>query len=243
MFNVMFSFVQARGDWVLDFCLRVIYPSLTAMHDTAILEAPAAEREVGDDAAMVDGAMIVRLRPAIKLSRKQLERFCADNRELRIEQTVKGELIIMPPTFSESGEQNASLLIEIGIWARAHGGRVFDSSAGFTLRNKAMRAPDVSWISQERYDKIPKRELRRFAKICPDFVLELRSATDRLRTLHEKMAEYIENGARLGWLIDPFEKQVFVYRPGQQIEHLQNPATLSGEPVLAGFTLDLARVW
>ena len=213
------------------------------MHDTATLEAPAAEREVGEDAAMVEGAMIVRLRPAIKLSRKQLERFCADNRDLRIEQTAKGELIIMAPAFSESGEQNASLIIELGIWAREHGGRVFDSSAGFTLPNKAMRAPDASWISQKRYDKIPKREMKKFAKICPDFVLELRSSSDRLRKLHEKMAEYIDNGARLGWLIDPLEKQVFVYRPGQQIEHLQNPATLSGDPVLAGFTLDLARVW
>ncbi len=214
------------------------------MHATATLAVPTAAGEVGKDAFIADGAMIVRLRPAVKrLGRKQLEQFCADNRDLRIEQTAKGDLIIMPPTFSESGEQNASLIIELGIWARAHGGRVFASSAGFTLPNKAMRAPDVSWISQERYDKLPKRELKKFAKICPDFVLELRSATDRLRALHGKMAEYLDNGARLGWLIDPSEKQVFIYRPDAPVEHLQNPATLSGEPVLAGFTLDLARVW
>lgn len=243
MFNVMFSFVQVQGERSLDFCPRVVYHSPTAMHDTAILEAPAAEREVGEDAAMIDGAMIVRLRPAIKLSRKQLERFCADNRELRIEQTAKGELIIMAPAFSESGEQNASLIIQLGNWAQTYGGRVFESSAGFTLPNKAMRAPDASWISQARYDQIPKREMKRFAKVCPDFVAEIRSTTDRLPKLQEKMTEYIENGARLGWLIDPLKKEVFVYRPGQQIEHLLNPATLSGEPVLAGFTLDLARVW
>ena len=187
--------------------------------------------------------MVVGLRPAIKWSRKQLERFCADHRDLRIEQTAKGELIILSLTGSEGGEQNARLTIEIGMWARAHGGRVFGSLAGFTLRNKAVRAPDVSWISQERYEKIPGKEPKKFAKICPDFVLELRPVSDSLRTLHEKMAEYIDNGARLGWLIDPLERQVFVYRPRQQIEQLLNPATLSGEPVLAGFTLDLARVW
>ena len=213
------------------------------MHDLAIPEVSPADSEAYDDLSLAFGTMVVRFRPAVKWSRKQLERFCVQNRGLRIEQTAKGEVIIMPPTFSDSGWQNASLTTEFGLWARTHGGKVGDSSTGYTLPNGAMRAPDVSWISQSRFEQIPARELKKFAKVCPDFVLELRSATDRLRTLHKKIAEYTDSGARLGWLIDPLEKQVFIYRPGQQIEHLLNPSTLSGEPVLAGFTLDLTRVW
>ena len=213
------------------------------MHDVAIPEALTADAVVDDDTTCGPGLMVVRFRPAKKLGRKQLERFCAQNSELRIEQTAKGELIIMPPAFSESGWQNAKLTTFFMNWAEQHGGKVGDSNTGFTMPKGGMHAPDVSWLSQERYEALPKRERKRFAKICPDFVLELRSETDRLRTLHKKMLEYVDNGARLGWLIDPLEKQVFVYRPGEQIEHLLNLATLSGNPVLAGFTLDLARVW
>lgn len=213
------------------------------MHDTAILDALPVDDLEDEDAPTAPTAMVVRMGRDLRLSRRELERFCALNRDLRIEQEANGDLVIMAPAFSESGEQNASLTTEVGIWARKHGGRVYDSSSGFTLPNKAMRAPDVSWISPERYEQVPKEEWKKFAKVCPDFVLELRSATDRLPKLQKKMAEYIANGARLGWLIDPLEKQVFVYRPDAPVEHLPNPATLSGEPVLAGFTLDLARVW
>ena len=187
--------------------------------------------------------MIVRLQPVVRLTTKQLEDFCRLNDELRIEQTAAGELVIMPPTSTQTGGQNAELTADFVFWARQNGGRVFDSSAGFRLPNKAMRSPDVSWVSKERYARLTKKQLRGFTRICPDFVLELRSRTDRLTTVKKKMAEYIDNGARLGWLIDPIEKQVFIYRPGEPVEHLKAPATLSGEPVLAGFTLDLARVW
>lgn len=213
------------------------------MHDTAILDALPADDPEDEDLPSVPAAMVVRMGRDLRLSRKELARFCALNRDLRIEQEANGDLVIMAPASSESGEQNASLTTEVSIWARKHGGRVYDSSAGFTLPNKAMRAPDVSWISQARYDQVPKKEWKKFAKICPDFVLELRSASDRLPKLKKKMAEYIKNGARLGWLIDPLDKQVFVYRPDAPVEHLLNPATLSGDPVLTGFTLDLARVW
>ena len=213
------------------------------MHDVAIPEALTVDPEADDDLALRMGSMVVRFRPARKMGRKQLERFCAQNSKLRIEQTAKGELIIMPPTFSDSGWQNAKLTTAFMNWAEEHGGKVGDSNTGFTMPKGGMRAPDVSWLSQERYEQLPRRERKRFARICPDFVLELRSETDRLRTLHQKMAEYIDNGARLGWLIDPLEKQMFVYRPDAPVEHLLNPATLSGDPVLAGFTLDLARVW
>ena len=213
------------------------------MHDTAILDALPFDESEDEDLPSMPATMVVRMGRDRRLSRKELERFCTLNRDLRIEQEANGDLVIMAPAFSESGEQNASLTTEVSIWARKHGGRVYDSSAGFTLRNKAMRAPNVSWISQARYDQVPKTEWKKFAKICPDFVLELRSTSDRLPKLQAKMAEYIKNGARLGWLIDPLEKQVFVYRPDASVEHLLNPATLSGDPVLAGFTLDLARVW
>ena len=213
------------------------------MHDTAILDALPVDDTEDEDSASMPATMVVRMGRDLRLSRRGLERFCALNRDLRIEQDANGDLVIMAPAFSESGEQNASLTVELGIWARKHGGRVYDSSAGFTLPNKAMRAPDVSWISPERYDRVPKREWKKFAKVCPDFVLELRSTSDRLPKLQAKMAEYIKNGARLGWLIDPLEKQVFVYRPGAPVEHLLNPVTVSGDPVLTGFTLDLARVW
>ena len=213
------------------------------MHDVAILDALPVDDPEDGDTPSIPTTMVVRMGRDLRLSRKELERFCTLNRDLRIEQDANGDLVIMAPAFSESGEQNASLIIELGTWARKHGGKVYDSSAGFTLPNKAMRAPDVSWISQARYDRVPKKEWKKFAKICPDFVLELRSTSDRLPKVQKKMAEYIKNGARLGWLIDPVEKQVFVYRPDTPVECLLNPSTLSGDPVLAGFTLDLARVW
>ena len=189
--------------------------------------------------------MIVRLRPAMRLTDKQLVQFCQDNSELRIEQTAEGELIIMPPAFSESSHQNFRLYEPFILWKnrKGAGGQFFDSSGGFRLPNKAMRSPDVSWVAQERLDKMTTKDWQSFMPLCPDFVVELRSRTDRLPKLKEKMAEYLANGARLGWLIDPLEKQVFVYRPDAPVEHLRDPATLSGEPVLAGFTLDLARVW
>ena len=243
MFNAVFNFVQARGDCALDFWPAAYYYLPEAMHDLAIPEALATSREEGEETSSTFGAMVVQFRPAIRWRRKELEQFCAQNRDLRIEQTAKGEIIIMPPTSIDTGWQNANLTTEFVLWARKHGGVVGDSDTGFTMPKKGMRAPDVSWISQDRFDKLPKRERKRFAKICPDFVLELRSASDRLPKLHEKMVEYLANGARLGWLIDPLDKQVFVYRPDAPVEHLVNPATLSGDPVLAGFTLDLTRVW
>lgn len=213
------------------------------MHDAAVLNTPTAEPGVEETAPVWGGTMLVRMQPAIRLNAEQLYEFCRLNRELRIEQTAEGELIIMAPSFWESGNKNAEITADLVTWARVRGGRVGDSSAGYTLPNTAMRAPDASWISEERFAQLTPDQLQSFAPVCPDFVLELRSRTDRLAILKRKMVEYIDNGARLGWLIDPIQKQVFVYRPGEPVEHLQAPATLSGDPVLAGFTLDLARVW
>ena len=122
-------------------------------------------------------------------------------------------------------------------------GLAFDSSAGFTLPNGAIRSPDASWVRRERWNALTPDQQEKFAPLCPDFVVELRSRTDRLSDLHDKLQEYIDNGARLGWLIDPIDKRVYVYRPGQPVESLDDPATLSGDPVLTGFVLPVRELW
>ena len=180
----------------------------------------------------------------MRLTADELFLFCQDNHELRIEQTAQGDLIIMAPVGTEGGHRNFNLYIPFGVWHERTGeGKFFDATAGFRLPNGAMRSPDVAWVRQEQIDRLTQAEWEKFAPLCPDFVVELRSRSDRLPILKKKLVEYLESGARLGWIIDPLKKQVFVYRPGQPVEHLKNPATLSGEPVLAGFTLDLTRVW
>ncbi len=180
----------------------------------------------------------------LPLTDDQFAELCANNLDLRFEYTCTGDLIIMPPTSSETGERNASLTADFVIWNRSMGaGRVFDSSTGFILPNGAKRSPDVSWISNERWDALSDVERQGFARICPDFVLELRSPTDRLSLLQDKMQEYLDNGARLGWLIDPTNRMVYVYRPGTAAERLEAPTEVSVEPVLPGFVLRLATVW
>ena len=178
------------------------------------------------------------------LTDEELLRFSVKHGDLRIEQTGEGELIIMPPTFGETGNQEVELATDFVIWARAGGGgKVFGPTAGFRLPDNSVFSPDVSWMSREQLAQLPPDGLKRFTPVCPEFVLELRSRSDRLAIVQQKMQRYPDNGARLGWLIDPLEKQVFIYRPGQPVEHLQAPAMLSGKPVLPGFMLDLTRVW
>jgi Uma2 family endonuclease len=175
---------------------------------------------------------------------KEFYEFCRVNSELRIERTKEGAIIIAPPTDMETGGRNFKLTVRFGVWAEQDGtGKGYDSSTGFTLPNGAKRSPDVSWIRNERWDALNDRERERFARICPDFVVELRSETDLLKTLQEKMEEYIENGAQLGWLIDPLKKQVHVYRPEMAVEVLDNPQTVSGEPLLHGFVLNVQEIW
>ncbi|MBI3651134.1 MAG: Uma2 family endonuclease [Acidobacteria bacterium] len=181
---------------------------------------------------------------SLDLSEEQFELLCRDNRDMRIELTAEGELLIMPPTGYMSGWRNSNLNYQLVAWSKANGtGICFDSSTLFTLPNGAKRSPDVSWIRLERCNALTEDEKEGFAPICPDFVIELRSPTDRLSTLQDKMLEYMENGAQLGWLIDPKSKQVFIYRPNQPVECLDNPATVSGELVLQGFVLNLAEIW
>ncbi|MBI1929279.1 Uma2 family endonuclease [Candidatus Poribacteria bacterium] len=170
--------------------------------------------------------------------------FCQLNRDLRIELTSEGDLIIMPPTGGETGKRNFTLTGLFSPWVEANGtGIGFDSSTGFTLPNGAKRSPDLAWIKRSRWETLTEEERKKFPPLCPDFVVELRSWTDALDKLQEKMGEYIANGALLGWLIDPKEKKVYIYRPSAEVCCLENPDTISGDPVLPGFVLDLRRIW
>jgi Uma2 family endonuclease len=178
----------------------------------------------------------------LRIAHKEFERLCQNNPDLRLELTANGELITMAPAGLESSGKNADLTIEVGIWNRQIGkGKVFDSSGGFTLPSGAVRSPDVTWLENSKAENISFNDT--FPLLVPDFVIELKSKTDRLKTLQEKMLEYRTNGVRLGWLIDPQKKQVEIYRLEQEVEVLESPTTLSGEDVLPGFTLDLSLIW
>lgn len=184
------------------------------------------------------------LRPGLRpLSDKQFAEFCARYPELRVEMNREGEMIIMRPVVSTGGKRNFILTGRFGLWAEANGTGVgFDSSTGFTLQNGAKRSPDVSWIKRARWDALSEEQKDDFAPICPDFVVELRSKSDRLRHLQGKMEEYMENGAALSWLIDPLEKKVHVYHAGQAIQVLDHPSEMSGDPLLSGFILKLEGI-
>jgi Uma2 family endonuclease len=179
-----------------------------------------------------------------KLTEEQFVHLCQENPDLRIELTAQGELVLMPPTGLESGWRNSRLIRRLDAWTEGDGtGIAFDSSTMFTLPNGAKHSPDASWIRGERWDALPVKEREGFGLICPDFVVELRSPTDRLPDLKEKLQEYIANGAQLGWLIDPLEKRVHIYRPDQSVEVLDDPSMVSGDPVLPGFVLAVRELW
>lgn len=188
---------------------------------------------------------ILRLGPMLRrITDHEFFEFCQRNPELRIERTSEGEILVMPPTGSETGGRSFNLAVALGIWALRDGtGKGFDSSTGFTLPNGARRSPDLSWIRLDRWNALTDEEKGEFAPICPDFVVELRSPSDPLEGLREKMREYIANGAQLGWLIDPIERTVHVYRPRTAVESLENPLRVAGDPVLAGFVLDMRLIW
>lgn len=176
---------------------------------------------------------------------KQFEELAAANPDLRLERTAQGELIVNPPTGGESGQRNFSLTGQLSKWFEANEdlGEGFDSSTGFILPNGATRSPDASWVSRQRWEALSTHQRRGFVPLCPDFVVELRSETDSLAKLQEKMQEYLDNGARVGWLIDPQNQRVAIYRPGQEIQVLEHPIELSAEEVLPGFVLNLRRIW
>jgi Uma2 family endonuclease len=188
--------------------------------------------------------MLVQLRLVVEMTDDQFFEFCQINRDWRIERTAHGDLVIMPPTGAETDERNFNLIVQLGNWVQKDGTGVgFGSSGGFTLPNGAVKSPDAAWIERSRWEAIPLEQRKKFAPICPDFVIELRSETDSLKRLQEKMQEYIDNGASLGWLIDRTQRKVYVYRPSTAVEELDNPSTVIGDPLLSEFVLDLSRIW
>ncbi len=170
--------------------------------------------------------------------------FCQANRDLRIERDEAGNVIVMPPVGSESSGRNAALTAQLYFWAKADGrGKAFDATGGFELPNGAIRNPDAAWLRLDKWNSIPRQARRRFATVCPDFVIELRSETDRLPALQEKMAEYVANGAILGFLIDPLAGKIHCYRPNREPEILEGSSCLSAEPEMPGLVFDLADIW
>jgi len=182
--------------------------------------------------------------PVINLTDDQFFHFCQINRELRIERTGNGEVLIMSPTGGGTSRRNSELVTALVNWAKQDKtGVVFDSSGGFILPNGATRSPDAAWVKMIRLAKLTPEQKEKFIPLCPDFVIELRSHSDSLNDLQNKMQEYIDNGAKLGWLIDPKQKNVFVYHPDKNSECLENPEKISGEPVLQGFVFELNDIW
>lgn len=189
-------------------------------------------------------ALGLNLHPMLELTDEQFNQICRVNPDLRLERTANRELLVMPPTGGETGGRNSSLTGQLWAWNRQNRfGKTFDSSSGFRLPNGAIRSPDAAWIRQEPWDALTPEEKQSFVPLCPDFVVELRSHSDSRADLQAKMQEYLANGIRLGWLIDPKTKQVEIYRPDQGIEIQVTPLTLSGEAVLSGFILDLEEIW
>ena len=188
-------------------------------------------------------AVLLHLPPDLHLTDDQFYEFCRLNRDLRIERTAQGGLVIMAPAGGDTSARNAEITIQLGLWAKRDGtGQTFDSSGGFVLPNGATRSPDASWVRYGRLAALTAEERSKFLPLCPDFVIELRSPTDSLSALQDKMREYMENGAQLGWLIDPLAGQVFVHRSGAPVERLEAPDSVSADPVLPGFRLELAEI-
>jgi Uma2 family endonuclease len=179
-----------------------------------------------------------------KMSQEQFYEFCYLNPDLRIERTTQGEVIVMPPAFADTGNRNFKIIAQLGNWSDQDGtGEGFGSSTGFTLPNGAIRSPDAAWIKLDRWNSLTDEQKASFSSICPDFVIELRSAIDTLNDLKEKMQEYIENGVRLGLLIDRKNLTVCSYRADGSVTVLNNPTIVDCSPELPGFVLQMARIW
>lgn len=186
----------------------------------------------------------VHIRPDRPLSDEELMEFCARNDELRIERNKDGELIVMSPTGGGTSHKNSDINYQLTKWAReTEIGLTFDSNAGFILPDGSMRSPDAAWIAWSRWNALSEDDKRRFSPICPEFVIELRSETDGLVELQNKMREWVANGAELAWLIDPSRKAVEVYRLGREVEALEGGSAVEGDGPVAGFVLELGRIW
>ncbi|MEH2278369.1 MAG: Uma2 family endonuclease [Nostoc sp.] len=194
---------------------------------------------------MFSSPLVLQIPSSMQMTDEQFFEFCQVNRDLHIERNKFGELVIMPPTGSETGNREVNISGQLWVWSEQDGkGITFSSGTGFQLSTGAERSPDASWIQLERWNSLSPKQQERFAPICPDFVVELKSLSDNLQTLKEKMEEYMnEPGIQLGWLIDRKQRKVYIYRPGLPEECLDNPVSVSGESVLPGFILNMSKVW
>ncbi|MBD2503296.1 Uma2 family endonuclease [Anabaena azotica] len=189
-------------------------------------------------------AFTLQLPPHLKLTDEEFEQIVAVNQELRLELTATGELVIISPTGGETGNRNFDLLGQPWFWnSQKNLGKAFDSSTGFKLPNGATRSPDASWVTMERWNTLTPQQRKKFLPLCPDFGVELVSETDDVEDTQAKIVEYLANGLQLGWLINPKDKVVIIYRPNQAPEILQSPTSLSGEDVLPGFILNLQPIF
>ena len=189
-------------------------------------------------------ALTLNLEPIIKLTSEQFYQLCQANPDLKLERNAQGELIVMPPTGGETGKRNSNINVQLWLWNdRTQLGEVFDSSTGFTLPNKANRSPDAAWVEKLRWEALTAEQREKFIPLCPDFVLELLSPNDSLSKTQDKMQEYMENGCRLGLLINRKNQQVEIYRAGREMEVLNAPSSISGEDVLPGFVLNMQPIW
>lgn len=194
---------------------------------------------------MLSSPIFLQMPSDLHLTDEQFFQFCQVNRNLRIERNQYGEISIMSPAGGKTGNRSGNIFGELYIWSNQDGtGLCFDSSTGFKLSTGAERSPDVSWMKLERWNSLSEEQQEKFSPICPDFVVELRSPSDNLKPLKEKMEEYMrEPSIQLGWLIDRKNRKVYIYRPGMPEECLENPATVSGDSVLPGFVLDMSKIW
>ena len=211
-------------------------------HETAVTATRLAQTNAETPEAAL--GFPVRIRPLGLFSDDQFYEFCRLNSDLDIERTADGDLLIMAPASFRTSHINLRIVVQLHRWAERNGtGVATESSGGFVLPNSAVRAPDAAWVRRDRLTTVPEEQQDRFLSLCPDFAIELRSPSDTLDAAQAKMREYVENGLRLGWLIDPFARRVYVYRPGADVDVLEDPAGVDGAPVLPGFRLDLSRIW
>lgn len=194
---------------------------------------------------MLSSPLILHFPSSMPMTDEQFFDFCQENRDLRIERNQFGDISIMSPTGSETGNREFNIAVQLGVWSEQDGtGIGFSSSTDFKLSTGAERSPDAAWIKLERWNTLTPEQQKKFAPICPDFVIELRSASDNLQPLKDKMQEYMqEPGIQLSLLIDRKNRHVYIYRPGQIEEYLENPNTVSCEPVLPGFVLQMGKIW
>ena len=192
----------------------------------------------------IDDALLPATLSSHLMTDEEFTAFCAEHPELNFEMTAEGELIVMAPTHSDTGASNSNIAIQLGIWAKKdRRGIVCDSSTGFVLPNGARRSPDTSWTLKSRIAQLGPNQRKSFWHLCPDFVIEVRSDSDRLKPLQAKMTEYLTQGAQLGWLMDPANRSVEIYRPNGEVEKLSGIDALTGEGPVVGFVLDLVSVW